>query len=273
MTDALVNWQAAGGILDQGGEIEGSVTVGGGMGSVVAIPVPGTNGLAISLKPNGWIPKSGSTSTLFIQDVSGKRHLRLDYGYNKVTKRIDFHWNQKGTATEFGITDHTPVGRGGAGLYKGARYFKYGGRALLIIGLAMDGYEVVTSDRPFRQLAVVAAGWAGAWAGCKVVGAVGAYGGTIVEPGVGTAVGGFAGCFIGGAAGYWAGKKLMAESIDYAEEHLFHNVEEQNPPSGATSTPSPAAAPKPASAPSPANSGNWADQPICSASVGTLMAA
>jgi hypothetical protein len=117
MTEALVNWQAAGGILDSGGEIQGSVTVGGGMGSVVAIPVPGTNGLAISLKPNGYVPPGGSTSTLFIQDVTGRRQLRLDYGFNKNTGKVDFHWNQKGTFNEFGIRDHTPVGRGGASLY------------------------------------------------------------------------------------------------------------------------------------------------------------
>jgi hypothetical protein len=251
------------------------VTVGGGIGSVVAIPVPGTNGLAISLKPNGYVPPGGSTSTLFIQDVTGRRHLRLDYGFNKNTGKVDFHWNQKGTFNEFGIRDHTPVGRAGAGLDKGARYFKYGGRALLVIGLALDGYEVVTSDRPFRQLGVVAAGWVGAWAGCKVGGAIGAAVGTAIEPGGGSAVGGFAGCFIGGAAGYWAGKKLMAEGIDYAEGHVFHNVEEQQPPPQPPVPKSvPSVAPKPATSPSPAfNGGNWADQPICSASVGNLAVA
>ena len=52
------------------------------MGSILRIPVPGTKGLAIELSPRGWKPKGGSTSSLFIQDVTGKRHLRLDYGFN-----------------------------------------------------------------------------------------------------------------------------------------------------------------------------------------------
>jgi hypothetical protein len=274
MDGATVDWEAAGGILDSGGEIEGSISVGAGMASVIAIPVPGTKGLSIALKPNGFVPKGGSTSTLFIQDAAGGRHLRLDYGYNKVSGKVDFHWNQKGTFDTFGIKDHSSVGRGGAALYKGARYFKYGGRALMVVGLAMDGYEVVTSDRPFRQLAIVAAGWAGAWAGCKVVGGAGAAAGTLVEPGGGTAVGGLLGCFVGGAAGYWAGKKLMTESIDSAEEHLFHNVQEVPAPApGASGNafPSPLTQPPATPIPRPRQGRNWSDQPICSRSVGSAV--
>src|SRR5579875_1366442 len=42
----------------------------------------------IELSPRGWVPKSGSTSTVFIQDAAGKRVLRLDYGYNKEQERL-----------------------------------------------------------------------------------------------------------------------------------------------------------------------------------------
>jgi len=85
--------------------ISGSVPLaaGAGLAAVVRIPVPGTNGLAVELGPRGWTPKGGSTSTIFIQDITGKRHLRLDYGYNVKTKTVDYHWNQKGTANTFKI--------------------------------------------------------------------------------------------------------------------------------------------------------------------------
>src|SRR4249920_3434111 len=58
--------------------MSGGIPYGIGQASVVRIPVPGTNGLCIELRPRGWVPQSGSTSTLFFQDATGKRHLRLD---------------------------------------------------------------------------------------------------------------------------------------------------------------------------------------------------
>ena len=90
--------------------------VGTGLSSVTRIPVPGT-GLYIELTPRGRIPKGGSTSALFIQDEAGKRTLRLDYGINKVTGKVDYHWNQKGTFAEFGIEGHTPAGSAGEALF------------------------------------------------------------------------------------------------------------------------------------------------------------
>lgn len=57
--------------------LSGGIPAAVGMAAVVRIPVPGTNGLAVELSPRGWTPKGGSTSTVFIQDVTGKRHLRL----------------------------------------------------------------------------------------------------------------------------------------------------------------------------------------------------
>lgn len=224
--DTLVEWEAAGAIIDAGGEITGSVPVGAGLAATVRIPVPGTKGLAIELTPRGWRPKGGTTSTLFIQDATGRRHLRLDYGHNVATGRVDFHWNQKGVAQQFGLGNHTPAGPGGGVLYHGARYFRHAGRLLMVVGVAADTYSVVVSDRPFRQLAIVTGGWAGAWAGCKVVGAAGAAGGTLVKPGGGTAVGGLLGCLVGGASGYWAGKVLTTEAIELGEEVVRRIVEE-----------------------------------------------
>ncbi|MGI8742117.1 MAG: hypothetical protein ACR2NN_06030 [Bryobacteraceae bacterium] len=207
------------GLSDQDSGMSGSaVAVGVGTASVVRIPVPGSNGLYIELQPRNF--KGPSTSTLFIQDITGKKHLRLDYGPNKVTGRIDYHWNQKGTFAEFGIQGHTPVGRAGEALYKGAKYFKYGGRVLLVVGIAMDVYSIVVAKKRWRQVARVSAGWAAATAGCEVFGAWGAGVGS-VEPGGGTAVGGLLGCAVGGIAGYAGASWAAGEVYDWVEETFF----------------------------------------------------
>ncbi len=93
-----------------------------GQSSAIRIPIPNQPGLCIELRPRGFVPQGGSTSTLFFQDSSGKRHLRLDYGYNVKTKTIDYHWNQKGVAANFGIVDHSPAGRMAAAAHRAAKY-------------------------------------------------------------------------------------------------------------------------------------------------------
>ena len=95
--------ECRGGLRHSGsGADQGAAPASAGLGSIVRIPVPGTGGLAIELRPRGWTPKAGSTSSLFIQDLSGKRHLRLDFGFDKVSQIHEWHWNQKGTAATFG---------------------------------------------------------------------------------------------------------------------------------------------------------------------------
>src|SRR5579885_1247370 len=172
--------------------VSGTVPVGIGMASVARIPVPGSNGLFIELSPRGWVPKSGSTSTVFIQDAAGKRVLRLDYGYNKGTGTIDYHWNQKGTFSEFGIPDHAPAGSAGEALFKTARYFKY--------------------------------------AGCELLGGGGAEGGTVAEPGLGTVIGGLGGCIVGGIAGYAGASWAAGKTYDWVEETFFEPLPEMPAP-------------------------------------------
>lgn len=201
----------------------GNVFVGIGIPSVARIPVPGTQGLHVELSPRGFVPKGGSTSTLFIQDVTGKRHLRLDYGYNKNTGTVDYHWNQKGTFDDFGIKDHSPAGKGGKLLYDGARYYKYAGRALLVVGVAMGVYSIVVAKKRWRQVTEVVAGWAGAWAGAQLVGTWGAGMGS-VEPGGGTAVGAIVGGIVGGVAGGLGVSWAAGQSYDYVEETFFEPV-------------------------------------------------
>lgn len=196
--------------------------VGTGVSSVVRIRVPGTD-YFIELSPRNY-PVNKSTSSLFIQDQTGKRVLRLDYGYNKTTAQIDYHWNQKGTFADFGIADHTVAGSTGEALYKGAKLFKYGGRVLLIAGIAMDAYSIVVAKKRWRQVARVAAGWAGAAVGAKYGGLWGAGIGS-VEPGGGTAVGGIVGVIVGGIAGYAGASWVAGGTYDWVEETYFEPVD------------------------------------------------
>jgi len=214
----------------------GAIPYSVGQSTMVRIPIPGTERLAIEFWPRGHVPASGSTSTLFFQDPSGRKHLRLDYGYNKNTGTIDYHWNQKGVHATFGITDHQPVGRGGAAAYQGAKYFRWAGRVMFITGAAIDIYSIVQADRPIRRIAEVAGGWAGAWAGCKVVGAGGAAVGSI-KPGLGTAIGGIGGCIVGGIGGYFGGEALAGMTFDWVEGTFFTPLPEVSPPSPSQSMP------------------------------------
>jgi hypothetical protein len=207
----------------------GAIPAGLGLPSVVRIPIPGTNGLAIEFAPRGRVPATGSTSTLFFQDVSGKRHLRLDYGYNVKTKSINYHWNQSGTHANFVIADHTPVGRVGEAVYQAAKVFRYAGRVLLVVGVVVDAVSIVQSDRPLRRASQVVTAWAAAWAGCELVGAGGAALGTLATP-IGTAAGGVIGCVIGGAGGYWGGSVVSGEVYDWAEGTRFTPLAEESGP-------------------------------------------
>jgi hypothetical protein len=207
--------------ISKGMEITGMIAVGSGIPSVIRIPIPGTNGLAIELTPRGWTPKSGSTSSLFFQSMDGKRHLRLDYGYNKKTNAVEFHWNQKGTKDIFGIENHTPAGNMGEGLFKAAKGFRYAGRVLLVVGAVADVVSIVTAHDKWRQVAAVGGGWAGAWAGAEAGGAGGAWLGglagsevPILGNAVGAAIGGFIGGIGGGIAGYWAGSHVATYVYD-----------------------------------------------------------
>lgn len=221
------NGNLAGGSDANDNGVSGSAfVVGTGIASVARIPVPGSNGLFVELSPRGWTPKTGSTSTLFIQDVTGKRHLRLDFGFNKNSGGVDYHWNQKGTFNDFGIKGHAPAGSAGEALYQGAKYLRYGGRVLLVVGLAMDVYSIVVAKKRWRQAVRVAAGWAGAWAGCEGVGALGAGGGSFLEPGLGTAIGGIGGCIVGGIGGYAGASWAAGHAYDWVEETFFEKVPE-----------------------------------------------
>lgn len=205
--------------MDENLPASGSIPFSLGMPSVLRIPIPGTNGLCIEFQPRGWKPKSGSTSTLFFQDMSGKKHLRLDYGINEITKTVDYHWNQKGTYEKFGISGHTPVGTVGAVAYNTAKYFAYAGRKLAILGMSMDAVSIVLASKPIKRTTEVVSAWSLAWGFCRLAGSGGAAIGTLASP-IGTAVGGVSGCIIGGYAGYRVGSAAGGAVYDWANAYF-----------------------------------------------------
>lgn len=219
--------------LQDGSSFSGSIPASAGMASVVRIPIPGTQGMAIELSPRGWVPKGGSSSTLFIQDPTGKHQLRLDYGYNAATQRYDYHWNLERATERLGlqgrIQDHAPVGRAGQILHQGARYYRVAGRVFLVVGIAADVHSIVVAKKRVRQVLRVTTGWAGMWAGCQYLGAWGAGVGS-AEPGLGTAIGGGLGCIVGGWGGYNAASWATGEVYDLVEETFFEPVPEIPPP-------------------------------------------
>ena len=90
-----------------------------------------------------------------------------------------------------------------------ARYAKGGAKGLIVVGLALDAYDIYTSVQadqgefgPNTKHAVgrVAGGWGGALAGVLAGAAIGS-----AVPVVGTAVGAFVGAVIGGVGGSFLG--------------------------------------------------------------------
>ena len=140
--------------------------------------------------------------------------------------------NQKATFKDFGMADHSAAGKAGELLYKGARYYRVAGRVVLVVGLAMDIYSIAVANKPLRRAAQATAGWAAAWAACKGGGAVGAWAGTAIEPGLGTAIGAVGGCIVGGFIGYEGASAAAGWIYDWAEGTIFTQVEPE--PAGAT---------------------------------------
>jgi hypothetical protein len=209
--------------------LSGSIPYTIGMPAIMRIPIPGTNGLCIELRPRGrFIPKGGSTSAIFFQDITGRRQLRLDYGFNKQTKTFDYHWNQTGVHAKFSIENHTPAGSVGAALYKAAKYYRYAGRAFVILGVVDDVVSIVRATSPMRRSSEVVSAWAFAWAGCRAVGAVGAEVGALASP-VGIAIGGVGGCIIGGFAGYQIGLGVGGTVYDWGQS-VFISLPQTSPP-------------------------------------------
>lgn len=181
--------------------------------------------------PSGYKP---STSSIFIRNPEderfGKPGLRLDYGFNKATGHVDYHWNVEGGArarAQFpNVTNHMPVGPGGAALHWGALAFRVAGRVLIVAGVVLDGVSIMIADRPWRRSVQVVSAWAAAAIVAAQVGRLGAGAGTFVEPGLGTAIGGGLGAVVGSFIGYFSAEAAAGYLYDFAEGTVFSPLPE-----------------------------------------------
>lgn len=167
-----------------------------------------------SLRPpaGAKLPKGGTTSVFQITAADNpNKGIRVDYGYNKTTKSVNWHWNQEGAHANFRITDHH-TGIGAARLGTAVDVIRRTGPYLAIVGVAISVKDIYSSPTPDYEAARQATGWAGALAGSGVgakggaaVGASigGLFGGVGAAPGV--VVGGFVGGLIGGGVGWFGG--------------------------------------------------------------------
>ena len=201
-----------------GGGNLGGVAGGAGLGSQIVIhgKTPIGNGFYMS----GTNPTSfrGSTSVLFIYQKSNPNIMyRLDYGPivkgpNATTANV-WHHNLNRVQQKLNLTvaNHS-TGAGATSAGRTINIYKWGGRALFVVGVASSAAEIYYAEDKQREIIIQAGGWAGAAAG----GYLGAKGGAVVGgaaglpfAGVGAApgaaIGGFIGGVGGGVVGFWAG--------------------------------------------------------------------
>jgi hypothetical protein len=191
----------------------------GSVVSIVRIPVPIGKNLYLELRPRNF--KGKSTSTIFIQDAS-KRHIRLDYGYNKRTGSVDYHWQQeKGLSETFKITNHQPAGKWGKWLYRLGKTTKYIGRIFVVFALITDIYHITIAEKPLRRASRATGGWVIGIRGCKQVGSWGAAFGYRLHPLFGTIILGGLGCVAGGIGGGYLGDRMGSEVYDLAETGYY----------------------------------------------------
>ncbi len=160
------------------------------------------------------LPEDTRLISIFDPTKANKKYYAWDAHFPAGSTPHDFyHVNQQGMSKGlFGQSDHSPIPAGELGAAKGLRYVRIGGRVLLVVGVAIDAYQMGVSinesiERGTPAPAVAQAvrtigGWAGAWAGAKLACVGGAA--ATVETGPGALLGCIAGGAIGGFAGYFA---------------------------------------------------------------------
>jgi hypothetical protein len=115
---------------------------------VVHIPVPGSNGLCLVLQPRTRVPASGSAAALYLHYAAEGQHLRLDYGYSNRTRAVYYHWQHDRTHADVALTRRRCDRDRGRVACSGVRYYRYRGRALLVVGRAIDEISVVEVGPP-----------------------------------------------------------------------------------------------------------------------------
>ena len=214
-----------------------AATMGAGIGSQVFIhgkTLVNINGtpMYVSGSPQAGmrIPRTGTTSVLFIFKKDNPNKLyRLDYDTLKSGPNMGkkgWEHNQKGVAKilDLKVTNHQPGGKGAALAGRSIGVLRYGGKALVVVGLFNAGVEFYYAQDRTRVVVKHGGGMAGAWAGARVGAkggaAIAAIGGqfgpqvAVPEEVVTVPVGAIIGGVVGGVAGFWGGEKLATTVYD-----------------------------------------------------------
>ncbi len=128
-------------------------------------------------QPGMWVPRSGSTSSLFIYRKGHPNDVfRLDYHpladtagrpvwhYNTTRKLAKVRGLTRGS---FGSTNHA-VTIGSRATGQLITIFRYGGAALFVVGGGMSAYEVYKADNQAREATRQVGGLAGAIVGARI---------------------------------------------------------------------------------------------------------
>jgi len=180
------------------------------------------------IDPNSF---KGNTSVLFIYQKSNPRIIyRLDYspivkGPYATTANVWHHnLSRVQQKLNLSVANHE-AGPGATAAGRAVTLYKWGGRALFVIGVANSAAEIYYAEDKQREIVVQIGGWSGAWAGARV-GAwggvrVGGYiGGVVTAPAggegavPGAAIGGLVGGLGGGAVGFFVGSKTTRYVYD-----------------------------------------------------------
>jgi hypothetical protein len=183
-----------------------------------------------------WVPKSGSTSKLLIYKANNpKKVFRVDYrGLDSTEGKPAWHYNKtSGFAKirELSVADHavTPTA---AFTGKVITLFRWGGRALFLVGAGMSVYDIYHAEDKAREITRQVGGWSGAIAGgraCFPVGArfgagamtvAGQFGPQVTTPEevvtvpAGAVIGGAIASLGCGVAGWFGGTKVTETVYD-----------------------------------------------------------
>jgi RHS repeat-associated protein len=188
------------------------------------------------------IPKSGSTSVLFIYKPDNPNQIfRVDFHRMRGTgEHKKWHYNTTPALQEIreiSVTNHK-IARGAAATGKTVTIFKWGGRAMFLSGIAASGYEIYHAENKPREITRQIGGWGaavvggrvGASAGIKTGAYLAVVGGQagpqaaapeeIVVVPLAATIGGIIGGIGGGIAGWWAGTTVSETVYDWTFESL-----------------------------------------------------
>ena len=125
---------------------------------VVHMPVPGSNGLCVVLQPRYRVPACGSAAALFLHYAAEGQHLRLDYGYSNRERAFHYHWQHDRSHADAGLMRQRRESVPQHVVYGGRRYYRFRGRALLLLGRAIEEIAIVedTALAPYSSLKEIA---------------------------------------------------------------------------------------------------------------------